>query len=248
MKQETGKSREVNIDKKLIQYFLVVEIGLYLTFLILDSVNQRNGLSNILKFISISLCFIFVFYSFVKNKEKYIFIMLLILFFTVIADIFLLFTSRFEIGIVSFVIVQCLYFYKLKLMNHGKCKRCMVEVLTIAFIWNMLVLIMKNKNFLSPFIVIASLYFIIFTANLVKSWVIVMRDKSRNIYEVSFAIGLVLFYICDINVGLSNLNIMAIDMPKIIELLARNSALLMWVFYLPAQVILSINGVLYKGK
>jgi hypothetical protein len=122
----------------------------------------------------------------------------------------------------------------------------MIEVLGVTFIWNIIILILKNKECLTPTIVLASSYFIIFTINMIKSWFNVIMNKRRTMYEISFAIGLFLFYLCDINVGLNNLSSMQFDITSGIDILVKCSGILMWFFYLPAQVILSIHAVLYN--
>lgn len=218
---------------------------MYAAFLILDSVNKNNMASNCIKFVSIFCCLLFVLISYIKYKEKNILLMLIILCFTVIADIFLLFTNRFEIGIFSFIIVQILYSLKIKCMCKDNCKKYMIEVLGVTFIWNIIILILKNKECLTPTIVLASSYFIIFTINLIKSSFAMIKNKRRTMYEISFVIGLFLFYLCDINVGLNNLSSMQFEIPLVIGILVKCSGILMWFFYLPAQVILSINAVLY---
>jgi hypothetical protein len=250
MSEITDMNSEVNTKNNNIgiKYFVILESILYFSFLFLDSINKISAASTILKFSSITVCLIFVFITYRRNSEKNTLFMLVILCFTVFADIFLLFTRRFEIGILSFIVVQLLYSFKIKKICKDGCKKYMIEVLVVAITWNVIILVLKSKGVLTPTIVIASSYFIIFTTNLIKCWILVIKDKKRDIYEISFALGLLLFYLCDINVGLNNLNGMGIQMPKLMEVLARNAGILIWFFYLPSQVVLSINGVLYRYK
>ena len=48
-----------------------------------------------------------------------------------------------------------------------------------------------------------------------------------------FSIGLLLFWLCDLNVGIYNIPINS---------LYKLSAYLMWIFYFPSQVIITLKG------
>lgn len=249
MKLVTKLKKEANTENYIIETFVVLEIILYFSFLFLDSLNLYTMISNDIKFVAIVNCFVFVLVWFIRNKEKSILIMLFILCFTVLADVFLLFTQKDEIGIFFFIIVQILYSLKLKSMCKDNCKIYMLEFFAVTFVWNIVILILKSKNDLTPVIVLASSYFVIFTANLIKSWFYVAKCKNRTIIEISFVIGLLLFYFCDLNVGLHNIGDIGIELPsRLMEELSRISGILMWFFYLPSQVILSIHCVLYRQE
>lgn len=248
MKQDVGLSRGVDTNLKTIKYFVILEVIFYFSFLLLDSINEISAISTLLKFISITGCFIFVFISFIKNKENGLVLMLAILSFTVLADIFLLFYQKYETGILAFIIVQILYSLEIKRINKDNCKKYMLEVLTVVFTWNIVILILKNKNLLTPTVVIASLYFIIFSMNVIKSWIVVVRNKNRSAFELNLAFGLLLFYLCDINVALNNVDAINVGMPGVFATFAKYAGVLMWFFYLPSQVILSINSVYYNEE
>ncbi len=246
MKQKVGMNRVVDTNVRTIKYFVILEVVFYFSFLFMDSLNESSAISTLLKLASIVGCFTFVFISFLKSKDNSLVLMLAILSFTVLADIFLLFYQKYETGILSFIVVQILYSLEIKRINKDKCKKYMIELLVVIFLWNIIILVLKNESLLTPTIVIASLYFIIFTGNVIKSWIVVAKNRNRSAFELNLAFGLLLFYLCDINVALNNLDLMQVGTPGIIGQLAKYAGILMWFFYLPSQVILSINSVRYS--
>lgn len=252
MIMENDNTVNTLLRDKCIRRFLILELILYIAFLVLDIVQQVSNLSNVLKYIAIWTCLIFVIWNYKTTKEKNLLFMFVILLFTVTSDTFLLFSNQFEIGILSFIIVQVLYSRKIKAICDDGCRLYMIEMLVIVFVWNILILVLKNEKLLSPTIVLASLYFLIFTGNLIRIWVRVKKNRLENTSErklqsKSLAIGLTLFYLCDINVGLNFLHQGGIQSIGF-NVLTGVSGILMWFFYLPSQVILTLNGVLYKDK
>lgn len=243
IKNMTGKD-------KLTRRFIRLELFLYLLFLVLDLLQIANTLSNILKYISIWLCLIFFALTYTKIKNNKRALMLGILLFTVIADTFLLFTNRFEYGILSFIIVQILYSRKIKATCMDGCKLYMIEILSVTFIWNILILVLKNEINLTPVIALAGLYFLLFTGNLVRIWIQV--NKNRNIEEniitrqtTMLAIGLTLFYLCDINVGLKFILNDRDSGFALLNLLTSAVQNLIWFFYLPSQVVLTLQARIF---
>lgn len=238
---------KIVIKNKTLKYFLIFELILYITFAFLDIFQLSFEISSILKYISIWSCLVFVFLSYLKSKEKSILYMSIILIFTLISDFLLLFTRSYEMGIIFFMIVQVLYSFKIKLICQDSCKFYMVEVLAVTFFWNLIVLLMKHFNLLSPIIVVASWYFVIFTANMIRIWLKVFQSNKANKKVISFAIGLTLFYLCDINVGLNYLLYIE-NLPRLIVMFANNAGIFIWLFYLPSQIILSVHGVFYSKE
>jgi hypothetical protein len=69
-------------------------------------------------------------------------------------------------------------------------------------------------------------------------------DKSDSI----FAAGLVLFLLCDINVGLFNLSGFVSVTGRVVEILYSLSSILMWTFYAPSQVLIAISSDNFRQK
>jgi len=65
------------------------------------------------------------------------------------------------------------------------------------------------------------------------------HGKSRDIRL--FAWGMVLFLLCDINVGIFNLSGF-INVGPVYEVLYGISSISMWLFYAPSQVLIVLSG------
>ena len=91
-------------------------------------------------------------------------------------------------------------------------------------------------------LVIASVfYFVCISTNVFTAFSVAgMEPKSRG--NLIYAIGMLLFLLCDINVGVFNLSGF-ISLPEhLYELLYSASSILMWTFYAPAQVLIAISS------
>ena len=88
----------MTFNKKL---FISIESFIYVCFLVLDIISIN---SKYIKYLGIILCFIYC----LNNKNKY---RITAMFFTVIADYFLLIKDDYYlVGVLSFIIVQALYY------------------------------------------------------------------------------------------------------------------------------------------
>ena len=94
---------------------IVCSLGiLYLVFLLLDFFGGPVIVSSIIKFISIISCLVVTVVRTLCYQATADRILLNVaLLFTVIADVFLLFTTKFEYGVIAFCIVQLIYFYRM---------------------------------------------------------------------------------------------------------------------------------------
>ena len=63
-------------------------------------------------------------------------------------------------------------------------------------------------------------------------------NKGRVIY----AAGMLLFLLCDINVGLFNMVGYVVVPENIYHILFSLSSILMWAFYTPAQVLIAVSS------
>ena len=148
------------------------------------------------------------------SQRNIIFSMALL--FTSISDYFLLVQdNNYIIGISTFIVVQLIYCYYLynQLCNTYFPFRLLLFVISV--------IILYLTEYLSLLNVLVSFYFI----NLVFNFICSLSDKNLRM----FSLGLFLFICCDICVGLHNIS------------LNPTAAFLMWVFYLPSQVIISLN-------
>ena len=82
-------------------------------------------------------------------------------------------------------------------------------------------------DMLSPLNLLAALYFTAFVCN---------AAQSLSIKNALFSAGLILFLCCDICVGVHNV-------PELFSAGLRSFADIgMWLFYLPAQVLITLSG------
>jgi hypothetical protein len=89
-------------------------------------------------------------------------------------------------------------------------------------------------------LIISALYFTCIVTNTVtamKSAIHSPENKGNRL----FAIGMGLFLLCDINVGLYNLSGFISLPANINEFLYTMSSILMWTFYAPSQVIIALS-------
>lgn len=188
-------------------------------FLIIESIIYLSFLvldvlkidSDYIKYLGIIFCFIYVLY----NRKKYLRISML---FTLIADYFLLIRlDHYEIGLTSFIFAQITYIYFLGNINKSYFNMFLLIRGFVIIAGTILLDITSSLTLLNELVLIyfSSLLFNCMQAHLV--------------HNKKLAIGLTLFVCCDICVGLFNINA------------ANNvAAFLMWVFYLPSQVLICL--------
>lgn len=187
--------------------FIIIESILYLAFLTIDLL---NGDSTWLKFTGIVLCFAYT----LKNAKK---IRAVAMFFTLIADTCLLvINDYYEIGIAVFIIVQLLYSHFLGNIDKAFYSRMLIFRFIVVALMTALLIFNKKITIMNELIV---LYFSNILINTLHAY---LSDQK------ALAIGFTLFVLCDICVGLYNIN-------------AANSiaAFGMWLFYLPSQVLIT---------
>ena len=197
-------------------------IILYIAFLSLDFfLVPRSLLSRSFKYASIVLCFLLATSLFFKSQNKrdskYV---VLALMFTMIADIFLLFTDHKIAGVFFFCLVQLTYLkrYNLQFLITG------LYFIAIAII----------AYFLLPFQplhVIAGLYAFLIVSCFFSTFYTEL--PKFNLYCAR--IGMIFFILCDINVALFNELSRNFSYYQIISIA-------IWLFYLPAQLLLALSA------
>jgi YhhN-like protein len=226
--------------------FLTVETLLYAHFLYFDLTKSiPDNISNRLKFVSIWICFIF---TFVKMRKKYdafdLRILRAALFFTVLSDLSLLLLKNYVPGLIFFSVVQALYLlrlyrwkYKEGLIKERKpvifyyMRNILVTTLLLIFLF-----FIVNIEFL---IILATFYFVSICFNVADSIYIAYRSKKRQ--RKIFAIGMTLFLMCDIQVGLFNMHQFIQVSGLWYETIYSFATVGMWLFYLPSQVAISLS-------
>lgn len=189
--------------------------------------------------IILCLCFSFIIYdNFIDTWTVRI-----ALFFTAIADMFLLLMVGYEIvGVIVFSVVQLIYGFRLKLMESSDFRSYKTINLRLLFIIMFQIFglsIAKNYDLLA----LITLFYI---SNLVTN--VILAFNHFKINKV-FAFGLFLFLCCDIFVGLNNIqSYIDISKDSIWDKLLNLPIDLMWFFYYPSQVLITISILTNKSK
>lgn len=205
--------------------FLSAEGLIYAGFLLLDLAG-RDHIAMWLKDISVLLCLGAALFFACRGGDRLI---ALAMGFAVAADAFLLVAGTYwPAGILLFLAVQTVYLLRLRLMGapSAPCLRAGITLL--------LGLILYLTGLASLTNLLAALYFAQLLANTLLAW---------HIRRFRFAMALTLFVCCDVCIGLYHLLPLSPVLSQVI-------ALGMWLFYLPAQVliVLSAKEALHENK
>ena len=234
--------------------FVLVQACLYSAFLILDLTGGNIGLSNKIKYTVIILCFL---YALLVRKSTLsgrrdafsvngvfrstFFYTLLALFFTLLSDLFILLLDYYLYGVMVFILVQQLYGMRLILLKHGGVRlgmeRFLLQLMSAAMVCFVLFLAEVEMEAL---LVLSVFYFVCIVFNGIDAVALALRDR-RNRSNLLYAVGMVLFLLCDINVGLFNLSGFLAIPAAVYAVVYSLSSLLMWFFYAPAQVLIALS-------
>lgn len=203
---------------KLAIAFVAIELAIYIAYLAAD-LGFISADSIRLKFMSICLCLVFSAIFTAMGGDKLITAAMV---FTLAADNLLLMqNSNYALGVAFFCAVQAIYFYMLYREN-GKILLALRIILFAAAL-----ILLWKLNLLSWLNALVSFYFTNFACNVIQSF-----GTDRRL----FSLGLVLFICCDICVGIFNL-------PRLSGTgIYGFAAFCMWLFYLPAQVLIVLSG------
>ena len=246
--------------------FLLVQITLYLTFLTLDITGGNVRLSVGIKYTIIILCFCYALFakgvykgilflnSMIRNAD--IFLLQAGLFFTLISDLFILILDYYIYGILTFILVQQLYGLRLMLLvskgRKADSRNCEGSKERIASLYRnrllhhiliacLIYLILHQSGVeLEALLVVSVFYFITILSNTITAIRLATRDrKDRS--NLLYAVGMLLFLLCDINVGLFNLTGFIVMPDDVYSVIYSFSSILMWTFYAPSQVLIAMS-------
>lgn len=232
-------------SRRAVLAFIAAELFLYLIFMKGDLYGYpKTDTVTILKFVSILLCNVFVLAGAFKYRKMDNYLLAGALLFTGVSDYFLLFTNNFTFGMFTFCIVQILYLVRLWLLEEGnnKGKRGIaIRFLINVLLWALALLVFfELKVPVNLLLTIAVFYFLSISHNVITAVKnAAYRPDRRNLV---FAAGMVLFLLCDINVGIYNMSGFVPVGNVVFEKLYHFAEVAMWLFYLPAQVCIAISG------
>lgn len=177
----------------------------------------------------IVLCFLYALYQFCTQKQKNsrTGILVLGLGFTCIADYFLIIQNQYyEAGVTAFLLTQICYFIFLAADYEGFRLKKLV-MLRVGFASIVSVVSMCMIKQFSLLFVAVPFYAVFFIGN-------IMLTSVQYAAHPLFSLGLILFFCCDICVGLSNGELAGLTVP-----FACTFQRLIWVFYIPSQACIS---------
>jgi hypothetical protein len=244
----TGKELRVTI------LFIVLQTILYVSFLTFDLAGNNTELSSSIKYLVIILCFCYVLLP-VRGLDKgIVFYLRVAMFFTVISDLFLLLLDLSFFGVLTFIIVQQVY--SCMLINIQKKEEAKVAVIKnnrsrnsillqrLGLQITLTIIVMAVLSYIdimiNSLLIITVFYFISIFTNVILAIKTSFQDH-KNRARLIFAVGMVLFLLCDINVGIFNMSGFITLPVDLYNKLYSVSSLLMWVFYAPAQVLIVLS-------
>lgn len=221
MRKHTTENR---ITRIIVPIYIAIEIGLLIAIKLPERmVNSRAA--NALMYLSIVCNALFMLYFFLmygkKNDTRHENLIALALYITLVADLFLTYLGRdYAIpGVLCFCLVETVYAFYLKSPLGSVILRAGIFVLLFAA-----AALTKNLSVLNIF---ALVNISILAVNVFDAW----KAKRMNA-TILFRVGITLFFLCDLCVGLSDL----LD-----GVLGSVTASLIWVFYMPSQVLIALS-------
>lgn len=224
------------MKNKLIKAILIVLFSLYLIFISVDYEIIKVSIPSFkIKIFSIFLC-LFITLCIGKDeinlRDKNLLQLGMLL--TFFADLCLIIYNKYFLGVLIFSTVQMIYCFRFKRdISHSK-KLVTLLILLVIFYYTLYIL----NIIIDPLIILGIYYSVLIGTNLVN----VIRLNKKDIYPrtnfLLLYVGFLLFILCDINVGISYVFSNYSRMVNITQNL-------IWVFYLPSQVLLALSGFKY---
>ncbi len=236
--------------KKITVMFIIIQLVLYVAFLTVDLSSRSITLSSSIKFTIIIVCFCYALFLGKAANKSILRSMKMALFFTLVSDLFILILDYYYYGVLTFIFAQQLYgirlsmeYYNLEIEKEQRLLRrsflIRLGVQAASLIAICLILINTGTK-LDDLLIISIFYFISIVTNAIRGIKAVILN-TRNRELVIFVIGITLFLLCDINVGIFNLS-GYITLPKAVyNVIYPMASILMWAFYAPSQVLIALS-------
>lgn len=224
--------------------FISLESFIYALFILEDFDFNVDIDPNLYKYEAMILLLIFYFFSFLLNLlveqidkdhvKEMRYDMIIVggaLIFTLLSDTFLLyFNSYYELGVLSFIVVQVLYFVRMIYGLNFSNKRMYTSICMRVGLSIIAIIVLLALNYFSFLYSIVAIYFMNIIMNFIDSTISTVKlyGDKRFITSLVFTIGLILFIGCDIFVGISNLSSFGSE--------------IIWIFYLPSQILIALSA------
>ena len=256
----TNKKQKYSL---LIFLFIAIEASLYILYMYIDiNISYGDGQislhlldSSTIKYYSIILCLaVSVFFYFKsETKSKAFPALAAAMLLTAVSDYFLLLKPKYmQYGLVSFCLVHAVYLYVIKNGNIKKTVTAVAIRIAIAapvsfILFYANVIRFPNDSFMPAVVFLVLLYGISFIDNIFRQSANIIRKDKEEYCLFSrpglFLAGLVLFLLCDINVMIFNLGNFFDILSGFYLKMQDFSAILMWTFYLPSQVLIVLSCI-----
>jgi hypothetical protein len=243
------KIKEFAIKKNFTMLiFILIEICIYISFMYIDIFDNANTylLSNNLKFAGIIVCLLYVLLPRQNHGDRADVTLLRgAILFTFISDLFILMLDNYIWGVFTFCIVQFLYLIRLAKWRNSQSGAKVFNSIISCLLRNLgiaVAIIILLKMFGIPtngLMIISVIYFISILFNVIDAFRTMHLLKSEK--SILFAISILLFLCCDINVGIFNLSDYIYMSTTLFSRIYQFSTIAMWMFYLPAQVGISLT-------
>ncbi len=215
---------ENRITRIIVPIYIVIEIGLLIAIKLPERMVSSRA-ANALMYLSIVCNTLFMLYFCLtygrENANRHENLIALALYITLVADLFLTYLGRdYAIpGVLCFCLVETVYAFYLKSPLRSVILRAVIFVLLFAA-----AIFTKNLSVLNT---LALINISILAVNVFDAW-----EAKRMKPMIPFRIGITLFFLCDLCVGLSDL---------LGGVFGSVTGSLIWVFYIPSQVLIALS-------
>jgi hypothetical protein len=239
---------------------VLIILILYVLFLYMDFYDAKAIItSKSIKYSCIILCFLLSIFStkssllgLDKNKHSHththmnivnnrdVLLLQLGLFITIIADLCLVIFDFYILGVVFFSMVQIIYSVRYAPENRKvTIISFFITFQCIGLSYLIASLFIKKINILLP---ISLFYSICLITSVIKSIKAFKNNLYKSPNKYMIVLGMILFLFCDICVALSNIDVCLPLTACTLVRFQQISSFLIWVFYLPSQLLLALSG------
>ena len=242
------KNRDLN--SLIIKGIIAIILILYVFFIYIDFYDVKFYVdSSYIKYSCILLCFLLSIlstkYSFIDIvtdivNHRDLFLFRLAISVTVIADLCLVILDFSILGVVFFSFVQIIYCIR---YTTKKLKETLINFFiifeNIVLLYMVASLFIEKINILLPISLFYCICLITSVIKAIKTW-------KNNLYpspsKYIIVFGMILFLLSDICVALSNITEVLPLVGYLIGGIQPIAGLLVWILYLPSQLLLSLSG------
>lgn len=223
--------------------FFGIEGLLYLSYMFLDLFYTSLYEESILiKFLSIFFCFIYSLMWCRRDKTKSNIILTISVTFIFISDLFILILEYNFVGVCTFLIAQLLLLgYLFILEQDFTWKSYGMKFLRNILTSNIVLWIFSRLWIpIDTLFIISVIYIITFFYNLVEAVRFACGNRKRK--AKLFAFGMLLYFLCDLNVGIFNTMSYVETSSLWFQMTYEFATIAMWMFYLPGILLIVRSG------